>query len=135
MKAMRDALLESEDNPLHAILYEELDALIEQNRRIHYMVEPSLLVPTAIQLPGGEVRRVKAISSEWVHFEGPPGDLKEGTETLAILLLDGEPLPVSGKVERISEAEGTLFLDELVAPLLDKLTKHLTRAQMLDVVL
>jgi CRP-like cAMP-binding protein len=135
MKAMREALLASEDSPLHAIFYEELDALIEQNRRIHYMVEPSLLVPTAIQLPGGEVRRVKAISNEWVHFADPPEGVQEGTEILAILLLDGEPLPVSGKVERITQEEGTIFLDELVAPLLEKLTRHLTRAQMLDVVL
>src|SRR5690606_31432540 len=120
MKAMREALLASEDSPLHAIFYEELDALIEQNRRIHYMVEPSLLVPTAIQLPGGEVRRVNAISNEWVHFADPPQDLKEGAEALAILLLDGEPLPVSGKIERITQEEGTIFLDELVAPLLEK---------------
>ncbi len=135
MKTMRDALLQSEDSPLHALFYEELDALIEQNRRIHYMVEPSLLVPTAIQLPGGEVRRVKAISNEWVHFVNPPPGLKEGTDTLALLLLDGEPLPVSGRVESVTEEEGTIFLDELVAPLLEKLTAHLTRAQMLDVVL
>jgi CRP-like cAMP-binding protein len=135
MKTMRDALLQSEDTPLHALFYEEVDALIEQNRRIHYLVEPSLLVPTAIQLESGEVRRVKAISSEWVHFADPPKTLEKGKDTIAILLLDGEPLPVTGNVERLSPEEGTIFLDELVTPLLEQLTKHLTRAQMLDVVL
>ncbi len=135
MKTMRDELLQSEDNPLHAILFEEVDALIEQNRRIHYLVEPSLLVPTAIQLEGGDVRRVTAISNEWVHFVDPPAGLEEGKDTMAILLLDGQPLPITGTVERISPTEGTIFLDELVAPLLEQLTKHLTSAQMLDVVL
>jgi CRP/FNR family cyclic AMP-dependent transcriptional regulator len=135
MKTMREALLEAEDNPLHASLYEELDALIEHNRRIHYRVEPSLLVPTGIQLSDGDVRRVRALSNEWVHFSGSAGKLKEGDEITAILLLDGEPLPVSGTVDRIGKEEVTLFLDEVVEPLLEKLTKHLTRAQMLDVVL
>lgn len=135
MKAMRDDLLQSEDNALHANLYEELDALIENNRRIHYRVEPSLLVPTGLQLDTGEVRRVTALSNEWVHIVDPPESLKVGAETVGILLLDGEPLPVSGTVDRVNQKEASIFLDELVAPLLERLTRHLTRAQMLDLVL
>jgi CRP-like cAMP-binding protein len=135
LKAMRETLLQSEDNALHAILYDELDARIENNRRIHYLVEPSLLVPTSLQVQSGEVRRVTALSNEWIHVANPPQSVKAGTETTAILLLDGEPLPVSGKVESVTTEEAVIFLDELVPPLLEKLTRHLTRAQMLDVVL
>jgi len=135
MKAMRAALLESEDNPLHASLYEQLDALIEQNKRIHYLVEPSLLVPTGVQLDTGEVRRVTALSNEWVYFSDPPASVKAGAETSVVLLLDGEPLPVSGTVDRVKEGEASIFLDEMVAPILERLTRHLTRAQILDVVL
>ena len=69
MKRMQDSLLEGDDNPLHAALFEELDALVEQNKRWHYLVEPSRLVPTAVRLDGGAIARVSAISNEWLHFE------------------------------------------------------------------
>ncbi len=135
MKAMRDALLESEDNPLHASLFEELDALIENNRRVHYLVEPSRLVPTQLRLNGGVTRRVTAISNEWLYFENPPEKLEQDAEFSAVLLLDGQEIPVSGSVDRYGEKEAVIFLDELVASYADSLDRHLTRAQMLDVVL
>jgi CRP-like cAMP-binding protein len=135
MKVMRDALLESEDNPLHASLFEELDALIENNRRIHYLVEPSRLVPTHVRLQSGEVRRVTAISNEWLYFERPPAEVVEGEELPATLVLDAEELPVSGQVTRVTAEEASVYLDELIEPYLVELTRHLTRAQLLDVVL
>ena len=135
MKAMRDALLESEDNPLHASLFEELDSLIEHNRRVHYMVEPSRLVPTSVRLDDGTVHRVAALSNEWVHIDDPPKSLKPKEEVRAVLLLDGEEIAISGVVARSTEKEASIFLDGLMAEYDASLTRHLTRAQLLDVVL
>ncbi len=135
MKRMRDALLESEDNPLHAALFEELDALIEQNRKIRYLVEPSRLIPTAVQLPEGRARLVKAISTEWLYFEGPAPTVGPGQDISLTLILDGEELVISGKVERSNDTEVVLYLDELIPEFEDKLNRHLARAQLLDVVL
>lgn len=135
MKAMRDSLLQSEDEPLHEALYEQLDALIEHNRRVHYLVEPSRLVPTSVRLDSVGERRVTAISEEWLYFERTSGDPELSGEIKGLLLLDGDEVPMSGNVERYGEAEVCVFLDELVPEFKKRLEAHLTRAQLLDVVL
>ncbi len=135
MKVMRDALLEGEDNPLHALLFEQLDALIEHNRRIHYLVQPSRLVSTEIRLDDGSVHRVMALSNEWVFFEEPPEGLELNAEFSAVLLLEGKELLISGTVDRVDENEAGIFLDELVSEYEELFNRHLTKAQLLDVVL
>lgn len=135
MKAMREALLEGEDNPLHALLFEQLDALIEHNRRIHYLVQPSRLVRTEIRLDGGTTHRVMALSNEWVFFEEPPSNLVLNSEIRAVLLLEGQELLISGTVDRVDENEAGIFLDALVEVYEESFNRHLTKAQLLDVVL
>jgi CRP-like cAMP-binding protein len=136
MKRMQEFLLEGEDNPLHAALFEELDALVEQNKRWHYLIEPSRLVPTFVRLDSGEKLRVSAISNEWLHFEKPKeGTLSAGQDFSCVLLLDDAELPISGTVERFTDTEVDVFLDELIPAYDRQLSDHLARAQMLDVVL
>lgn len=136
MKRMQDFLLEGEDNPLHAALFEELDALVEQNKRWHYLVEPSRLVPTQVRLDDGSVARVSALSNEWLHLENTNlGNLEVGKDWSGVLLLDGAELPVSGTVERVNAADVVIFLDELIPDYDKQLAAHLARAHMLDVVL
>lgn len=134
MKRMREAILEGEDNPLHAALFEELDALIEQNRKIHYLVEPSRLVPTRVRLADGSDRAVKALSTEWLFFEGPAANIRAGDEISFTLLLDDSEIAASGRVER-SDGEVVVYLDNLIAEYEDRLNRHLARAQLLDIVL
>jgi len=136
MKRMQDFLLEGEDNPLHAALFEELDALVEQNKRWHYLVEPSRLVPTFVRLDGGATLRVGAISNEWLHFEKSDAiQFEVGKDWSGVLLLDGAELPVSGTVERVGASDVVIFLDELIPEYDQQLSNHLSRAHMLDVVL
>lgn len=136
MKRMQDFLLEGEDNPLHAALFEELDALVEQNKRWHYLVEPSRLVPTEVRLDGGATARVTALSNEWLHFERPIGlEMAMGKDWSGVLLLDSDEVPVSGTLEQVTGNEMLVFLDELIPEYDAKLANHLARAQMLDVVL
>lgn len=135
MKAMRDALLQSEDNALHEALFEQLDALIENNRRVHYLVRPSRLVPTSVRLDANDERRVTALSEEWLYFERRGGDPDPGQEFGALLLLDGDEIPVSGTVVETRSDEVVVYLDELLSDYQKRLALHLTRAQLLDVVL
>ncbi len=135
MKRMQDALLDSEDNVLHAALFEQLDALIEQNRKVHYLVEPSRLVPTELSLDGKRRHRVTALSNEWLYFTEPPATLKVGSDLDGLLYLDGKAVPVTGKVDSVSPTEARVFLDELVAEYDQLLSHHLDRARILDVVL
>lgn len=134
MKGMREALLDSEDTPLHAALFEELDALVEQNRKIHYLVEPSRMVPTDFRL-GDEPRPVLALSNEWLYFARPPASLQPGSELSGVLMLDGKELPVSGQVERVTPSEASIYLDNLIPEYDEALAEHLNRAQLLDTVL
>jgi CRP-like cAMP-binding protein len=136
MKRMQDFLLEGEDNPLHAALFEELDALVEQNKRWHYLVEPSRLVSTQVRLDSKVTLRVIALSNEWLHLEPNPSvEFTAGKDWSGVLLLDDRELPVSGTVERVTASEVTIFLDELIPDYEKQLADHLARAQMLDVVL
>jgi CRP-like cAMP-binding protein len=136
MKRMREALLESEDSPLHAALFEELDALIEHNRRIHYLVEPSRLVPTRVRLDGAGERWVTAISNEWLYFEKPSNcALCADSEWSGVLLLRDREIPICGHIELITDREVVVDLDPLIEQFDDELSEHLTHAQMLDVVL
>lgn len=135
MKQMRDAILDSDDNPLHEALYEELDSLIEQNRKVNYLVEPSRLVPTHVQLSGTELLPVSALSVEWLYFRNPPADLAKGQQLSMTLHLDGQQIPVSGQVERADEGEAIVYLDGMVPEYEERIVQHLARAQLLDVVM
>jgi CRP/FNR family transcriptional regulator, cyclic AMP receptor protein len=136
MKRMQEFLLEGEDNPLHAALFEELDALVEQNKRWHYLVEPSRLVNTQVRVDTDVTLRVLALSNEWLHLETNPGvAFIAGAEWSGVLLLDERELPISGTVEKATHEEVVIFLDELIPEYEQELANHLARAQMLDVVL
>jgi CRP/FNR family cyclic AMP-dependent transcriptional regulator len=136
MKRMQEFLLEGEDNPLHAALFEELDAHVEQNKRWHYLVEPSRLVRTQVRLDTKVVLRVLALSNEWLHIEANPTvEFTAGKDWSGVLLLEERELPISGTVEKVTANEIVVFLDELIPEYESQLAAHLARAQMLDVVL
>jgi len=136
MKRMQEFLLEGEDNPLHAALFEELDALVEQNKRWHYLVEPSRLVRTQVRVDSNVLLRVIALSNEWLHLEANPAcEFVPGKDWSGVLLLEERELPVSGTVDSVTATEVVIFLDELIPEYEQDLSVHLSRAQMLDVVL
>lgn len=135
MKRMRDALLEGDDTPLHKQLFDELEALIEQNKKGHYLVEPAEALPTQVRLDGGQVVAVKAISKDWLHLP-PNGSVpKKGAHWSGVLVLPEREVAVSGTV---ADADGDgihIRLDLLIDEYNRAVEDHLTRLQMLDVVL
>jgi CRP/FNR family transcriptional regulator, cyclic AMP receptor protein len=136
MKRMQEFLLQGEDSPLHAALFEELDALVEQNKRWHYLVEPSRLVKTQVRVDSNLSLRVLALSNEWLHLEANPAfEFTVGREWSGVLLLEDRELPISGTVESVTSNVIVIFLDELIPEYERQLSGHLARAQMLDVVL
>lgn len=135
MKRMREALLESDDTPLHDQLFEELDAMIEQNKKGHYVVEPSSALPTRVRLDDGSLRKVRAISNERLLLEGGGEGLKPGAAWTGVLVAPGVELPLSGTLDAASEQELSVDLDPLIDDYALALERHLMRLQMLDVVL
>ncbi len=134
MKRMREALLESDDTPLHALLYEELDSLIEQNKKGHYLVEPTRAMPVVVRADPGVEVDVVALSNEWLHvapYGTPP---KPSTEWTGVLVIGGDEIVVSGNIDRVEDDRIVVDLDPLIDELAGKLEAHLTRLQMLDIV-
>jgi CRP-like cAMP-binding protein len=135
MKTMRAALLEAEDTPLHRMLFEELDALIEQNRKGHYMVDAPRAIPTRVRLDDGSLRDVARLSNEWLIVAAGPGATPPAGEWSGVLVTTDTEIPVSGIVERVDGGSFTVNLDTLIDEYADALEHHLTRLQMLDIIL
>lgn len=135
MKRMREALLESDDTPLHDQLFEELDALIEQNKKGHYVVEPSSALETRVRLDDGSLRKVKAISNERLILSCSDNQLDSGDSWTGVLVASGVELPLSGTVDSATSNEVSIDLDPLIDDYAIALERHLTKLQMLDVVL
>jgi CRP/FNR family transcriptional regulator, cyclic AMP receptor protein len=137
MKRMRDALLEGEDTPLHKQLFEELDRLVEQNKKGHYLVQPAQALPTRIRLDDGSVAAVRAMNKEWIFVDrGDASAPRTGSQWSGVLLLGKDrEIPVSGTIDAGSEDAWAVRLDLLINDYAAALDEHLTRLMMLDVVL
>lgn len=135
MKTMRTALLEAEDSPLHRMLFEELDALIEQNRKGHYMVDAPRALSTKVRLDDGSVRDVTQLSNEWMFVAAGPGATPEPGEWSGVLITTDTEIPISGVIEGVKNGAFTVNLDTLIDEYAESLERHLTRLQMLDIIL
>lgn len=135
MKRMRDALLEGEDTPLNKQLYEELEALIEQNKKGHYLVEPAEALPTSVRLDDGSIVPVRAMSKDWLHLPSDAGTPEHGAFWSGVLLLPEREIAVSGTVDGSDDGGMHIRLDMLIDDYNRAVEDHLTRLQMLDFVL
>lgn len=135
MKRMRDALLEADDTPLTRQLFDEFEKLIEQNKRGHYLVEPAEAFPTRVRLDNGSSVDVRAMSKDWLHLPSLNGAVKAGAHWSGVLLLPENEIAVSGTVETVDGGGVHIRLDLLIDEYMRIVEDHLTRLQMLDVVL
>jgi CRP-like cAMP-binding protein len=135
MKRMRDALLEGEDTPLNKQLFDELETLIEQNKKGHYVVEPAAALPTSVRLDDGSIVAVEAMSKSWLHLPATAGSPKGGAHWSGVLLLPEREIAVSGTVDGSGGSTVRIELDLLIDEYSRAVEDHLTRLQMLDFVL
>jgi CRP-like cAMP-binding protein len=134
MKRMREALLEAEDTPLTKQLFEELDALIEQNKKGRYLVEPPRALKTRVRLDSGTETPVLAMSKERLHFAGGVDLPKRGVHWSGVLVSPDREIPLSGTVASSDAERVVVDLDLLIDDYAAQLDDQLTRMQMLDVV-
>lgn len=136
MKRMREALLDADDTPLSRMLFEELDALIEQNKKGHYLVDPAKAFPTRVRLDDGTMRNVLRMSNEWLHVAtGDATPPAKGAEWSGVLVTPDGEVPLSGTVEDGDATQFVICLDMLIDEYARAVETHLTRLQMLDVIL
>ncbi len=131
-KRMREALLEGEDNPLHRTLFDEIETLMEQNKKGRYLARPAQALPTRVRLDDGTLVDVTAMSKEWLYVQT---ELEPKKHWSGVLLLPDREVAVSGSVVRMEENSAVVRLDLLIDDTARAVEDHLTRLQMLDVVL
>jgi CRP-like cAMP-binding protein len=132
MKQLRETVLEAAETAISTPTIEQLDELIEHNRRGHYRVAPKHALSTSVRLDDGRVIPVDEMSDGHLHLAADAG-LAAGQALACVLMLPGRELPISGKVEK-NGAGLTLALDLLIDDYAKALGEHLTRVQMLDFV-
>jgi hypothetical protein len=114
---------------------ETLEELIEHNRRIHYLVEPTSTLGSSVRLDGGATVAVKAISDSLLRIApGPSATPARGADWSGVLVTPGGEFPVSGKVESADANSVLIKLDLFIAQYAAVLSDYLTRVQMLDFV-
>jgi CRP-like cAMP-binding protein len=135
MKALRDQVLEAEETPLSVDVVDQLEELIEHNRRGHYRVAPKHALATRVRRDDGVLVPVSEMSLDELHL--PTGSLPgmaAGNEWSGVLVLPSVEIPVSGRVDRCDEHEVNIRLDPMIQEYARALGEHLTRVQMLDFV-
>ena len=136
LKRMRDALLDAEDTALHRMLFEEMDALVERNRRGHYLAGVPRALATHLRLDDGSLREVVRMSNERLHLAAGGGPLPPaGAEWIGVLVMPDGEIPLTGTVEEPVGDETVLGLGLLIDEYAATLERHLVRLQLLDVVL
>ena len=135
MKRLLELVLESEETPLSKTVAETLEDLIEHNRRIHYLVEPTSTLTSWVRLDAGATVPVKEISDGLLRITASPASpVAMGTEWSGVLVTPGGEVPVSGKVESADAAGALIKLDLFIDQYAAVLRDYLTRVQMLDFV-
>ena len=133
MKRINQTLLEAEETPLSALLFETMEALIEHNKRGHYTVEPWETLRTAVRHEDKSEAPVLELSDERLAIAPFPG-ATSGTRWSGVLILGEAEIPVSGIIERSDSTSVVITLDLLIEEYGAQLADHLTRLQMLDFV-
>lgn len=134
MKKLLDVVLESEETPLSKTVCETLEDLIEKNRRIHYLVEPTRTLTSGVRFDDGSTVPVLELSDGLLRLAKPAAALKVGAHWSGVLVTPVGEVPVSGTVES-ADAKGALIkLDLLIESYAAVLRDYLTRVQMLDFV-
>ena len=134
MKRLRDYVLESPETELSKEVCDTLEQLIEQNRRVHYAVEPLPTERTAVRLDSGEVVQVAEMSDGWLRLARIPAPAPAlGADWSGVLVTPSAEIPVSGRVESL-DCGVQVRLDMLIDEYAVLLQGHLTRLQMLDFV-
>jgi len=134
MKKLLDVVLESEETPLSKTVCETLEDMIEKNRRIHYLVEPTRTLTSSVRLDGGATVPVLELSDGLLRIGKPAEAPRLGAEWSGVLITPSGEVAVSGRVDAV-DAHGVLIkLDMLIEAYAAVLRDYLTRVQMLDFV-
>jgi CRP-like cAMP-binding protein len=135
MKQMRELVLASRETEMSKALFDNLDALIQNNRRANYRVLPPSAYSASVRLDSGRLLPVLEVSQGYLKLEGTSKDLTSETGYWAgVLVMPSAEIVVSGDIFREASDGVVVKLDPLVDEFRVKLEDYTTRVQLLDFV-
>ncbi len=135
MKALREFVLEAEETPLSEKVHDDLNDLIEHNRRINYRVAPPAPLPVHVRDDSVGDLPVEELSRTHFSFVVDADRVPEQSSRIdGVLALAGPEIPFSGRVIRVNEERVTVELDPFIDEYAVKLEGYLSRVQMVDFV-
>ena len=135
MKLMRETVLAAAETEISKSLFESLDQLIDNNRRVNYRVSPTAGFPAHVKLENGHHGRILEVSEGYLKVEGKTSDLTADPSYWAgVLVMPTTEILVSGTVVREDSSGVVVKLDTLVDEFKAKLDDYVVRLQLLDFV-
>lgn len=132
LKQMRDIVLDAPSTALSGPLHDAIEAVIAQNRRANYIVEPPAALPVYVRLQNRETYPVFQMSRQMLSL---PADAADGADWRGVLLLPHAEIPVSGQAEAAVGGRFRVELDNLIDEYAQGLEEYLAQAQLLDILL
>ena len=135
MKNMRELVLSAHETELSKPLFEQLDDLIQNNRRANYRVSPPLGYAAKVRLDDGRFLPVLEVSQGYLKLDGKTAQLtKDRSFWAGVLVLPTDEILVSGSIVREATDGVVVKLDTLVDEFKAKLDDYTTKLQLLDFV-
>jgi CRP/FNR family cyclic AMP-dependent transcriptional regulator len=135
MKQLRELVLAAPETEISAPIFEALDGLIENNRRAHYRVSPTVQYPAEVRFDDGRKVRVVEMSDGFLKVDLPAANHAKGSEVSAVLALPMGDIPLSGTVERAGTDGVVVKLDLLIDEYKSMIEDYVTKVQLLDFVI
>ncbi len=135
MKAMREMLLAGQETELSKPLFEQLEDMIQNNRRANYRVSPTAAYAAKVRLDDGKLLPVIEVSQGYLKLDGKTEQLtKDPSFWAGVLVLPTDEILVSGSIVRQATDGVVVKLDTLVDEYKAKLDDYTTKLQLLDFV-
>jgi CRP-like cAMP-binding protein len=136
MKSMRELVLAAHETELSRPLFEQLDDLIQNNRRANYRVTPAPGYAAKVRLDDGKFLDVLEVSQGYLKLDGKTAELTRDRSFWAgVLVLPTDEILVSGSITREAKDGVVVKLDTLVDEFKAKLDDYTTKLQLMDFVI
>jgi CRP/FNR family transcriptional regulator, cyclic AMP receptor protein len=135
MKAMREMLLAGQETELSKPLFDQLEDMIQNNRRANYRVSPTPAYAAKVRLDDGKLLAVIEVSQGYLKLDAKTDQLtKDPSFWAGVLVLPTDEILVSGSIVRQATDGVVVKLDTLVDEYKAKLDDYTTKLQLLDFV-
>jgi CRP-like cAMP-binding protein len=135
MKTMRELVLESPETETSKPLFETLDGLIDNNRRVNYRVSPPASFSSHVRRADGSILTVLEVSEGYLKIAGKTKDVAaDPNDWTGVLVTPTNEILVSGAVHREGDDGVVIKLDPMIDDYKRTLDDYVTRVQLLDFV-